>query len=591
MARKEREFEASERMSEHEALMWNVEKDPWLNSSGASLTLLDKPADFTKLRRIMAAAVVQMPRLVERVVPAFGRLSTPAWTADAEFDLDYHLQEIELAGDGSQRDVFDLATRLYNEPLDRTRPLWRFVSIRGLQNGGGAIYVMMHHVIADGIGQMRMAELYQQLSADEPAPAEVDLKAHIAKAVEASNVKESGGADGDALADAVRDSVAHLARRNLGIARRIAGEVVLWPADPGRMNDTLVKLGEGAAAAMNQLSPSPDGDSHGSGLWQGRSRHRRLEHVTVNVDDLKAAGQAVGASLNDAFLAGLAEAAHRYHMEREVPAQTFNSSFVLSTRTDTKAGGNSFTPVPVRLPGGPMSIRDRLQLVHETTRAAREQAERTGGLGGLSGLANLLPTSVVTRAGRAQGARIDFATSNLRSAPIQLYCAGAKVLRTIVLGPVAATGANITAMSYMGKFEIGMFIDPAAITEPEAFRDYVESAFEDMFAELTPSPKKTAAKKTAPKKAASKKSAPKKIAAKKVAPRKAAAKKSAAKRTTKKVAAKKTAAKRTTKKAAPKKTAAKRTTKKAAPKKAAPKKTAAKRTGRAAATGQATSKS
>ena len=57
MARKEREFEASDRMSEHEALMWNVEKDPWLNASGASLTLLDKPADFEYLRRALRAAV------------------------------------------------------------------------------------------------------------------------------------------------------------------------------------------------------------------------------------------------------------------------------------------------------------------------------------------------------------------------------------------------------------------------------------------------------------------------------------------------------------------------------------------------------
>ena len=55
MARKEREFEASDRMSEHEALMWNIEKDPWLNASGASLTLLDQPADFEHLRRTLRA--------------------------------------------------------------------------------------------------------------------------------------------------------------------------------------------------------------------------------------------------------------------------------------------------------------------------------------------------------------------------------------------------------------------------------------------------------------------------------------------------------------------------------------------------------
>jgi WS/DGAT/MGAT family acyltransferase len=524
MARKEREFEASDRMSEHEALMWNVEKDPWLNASGASLTLLDKPADFEYLRRALRAAIVQMPRLCERVVPGFARLSTPAWAPDAEFDLSYHLQEIELPADGSQRTLFDLASRLYNEPLDRTRPLWRFVSIKGLDGGGGAIYSMMHHVIADGIGQMRMAEMYQQLTRDTPPPAEVDLAAFLAARIEMSDVKESGGDSDASLANAVRNSVAHVARRQLGIARRLAGEVVLWPADPGRMNDKLSTLGETASAALNQLTPSPDDEAHGSPLWTNRSRHRHLEHVSLNVDDLKAAGHAVGASLNDAFMAGLAEGAHRYHAEREAPAQTFNSSFVLSTRTDSKAGGNSFTPVPVRLPGGPISITERLRGVHDAAQSAREQAQRTGGVGGLSGIANKLPTSVVTKAARAQGARIDFATSNLRGTPVELFCAGARVERIIAMGPVAGTGANITAMSYDGGFEIGMFIDPEAITDPDAFRAHVEAAFADMFAELVPT-------QPAPKKAVAKKPAPKKPTAKKPTAKKAVANKTAAKPT------------------------------------------------------------
>ena len=33
-------------MTDHEALMWNVEKDPWLNPNGASLTILDQPVDM-----------------------------------------------------------------------------------------------------------------------------------------------------------------------------------------------------------------------------------------------------------------------------------------------------------------------------------------------------------------------------------------------------------------------------------------------------------------------------------------------------------------------------------------------------------------
>ena len=264
MARKEREFESSARMSEHEALMWNVEKDPWLNASGASLTLLDQPVDIDDLKLLLRAGMARMPRLFERVVPGLGRLSTPAWAPDAEFDLDYHVREIELPGPGDERELFDLAAQLYAEPLDRTRPLWRFVSIRGLEGGRGAIYALMHHVISDGIGQLRMAEMYQQISRDEPLPDDVDLDAIIEAAVSSSKAKEAGGDSAAGLADTARHTATHLARRQLGIARRVAGEVVLWPADPARMTDKLGTLAETAESTITQLRSGSDEESHGN---------------------------------------------------------------------------------------------------------------------------------------------------------------------------------------------------------------------------------------------------------------------------------------------------------------------------------------
>ena len=131
-----------------------------------------------------------------------------------------------------------------------------------------------------------------------------------------------------------------------------------------------------------------------------------------------------------------------------------------------------------------MSITERLETIRDLTLAARDDASKGGGLGALSGLVNQLPTTMITRAARSAAGRIDFATSNLRSAPFDLYCAGAKITGTVCMGPVAGTGANITAMSLTGAFDIGIFVDPQAITEPSEFRDHIEAAFADLFAEL-----------------------------------------------------------------------------------------------------------
>lgn len=480
----ERDTVLDGRMSEHEALMWNIEKDPWLNPSGASLVLLDQPVDPDAFRRILRAAVVAMPRLYERVVPGFGRLSTPAWEPDPEFDLDYHIRFVELANGGDDRAVFDLAAQLYNEPLDRTRPLWRFVAISGLAGGRGALWLFTHHVVSDGIGQLRMAELYQQVRRDEVLPDEVDLESIVADAVATHRAKEVGGASSTGVADTARLSVEHLVRRQLGIGRSIGGELAMWPADPGRIGARASSMAELVKSAVEAIRPG-DEQAEGSTLWKERSRHRRLDHVRVSLEDLKQIGKQTNATINDVFVAAIAEAAHRYHDSKGVDVDHFNSSFVLSTRQDGKVGGNAFTPVQVRLPGAAMAPTRRVEEVRDAVADARDRAGSSGGVGALSGVVNLLPTSMLTRAARAAASHMDFATSNLRGAPFELYCARAKVLVTIPMGPVAGTPANITALSYDGNFDIGIFTDPAAIADPDAFTDCVRQAFTDMGAAAT----------------------------------------------------------------------------------------------------------
>src|SRR3979409_1725151 len=91
-----RPLRGDRRMSDVEALMWNLEKDPALASTFANVTILDQPPDPERLRKPMAPAGKTAPRRRQRVVPAFGRLAPPEWQDDAEFDLDYHIRRIGL---------------------------------------------------------------------------------------------------------------------------------------------------------------------------------------------------------------------------------------------------------------------------------------------------------------------------------------------------------------------------------------------------------------------------------------------------------------------------------------------------------------
>jgi diacylglycerol O-acyltransferase len=484
-----REQRFERRMTDAEALMWNVEKDPWLNPSGGAISIHDRMLDVEHLRAQLAATVVAVPRLMEHVVGGVGRFSPPVWRPDPEFDLDHHIRVMALPSPGTMRQLLDTAAQIYQDPYDRTRPLWMMYIIDGLEGGRAASIFKIHHAVADGTGAARLSELYIQPTREAPDPPPVDLEAALAEAV-AADVAENGNTS---FVGNVLNTTAHLARRQAGIARRVAGEVATWGADPLRARDMV----SGAVRTVGQLRSQVTGGSGGgdgatgddeapvlpggSPLWRNRSRHRHLEVLSFPLDDALGAAKGLGGSLNDWLMAGVVNGAVAYHEERGVPLRTLNTSFVVSTRADKAIGGNSFTPVRFSAPAGPMDPLDRFKALSAAMAEKRAQiSPGSGTFGGLAGLANLLPTSIVTSVARSQAAKMDFATSNMRSSRRRYYISGARVDEAYGFGPLAGTAFNLTSISYAGTFAITMFMDPVAIDEPDNLREHVEDAFREL---------------------------------------------------------------------------------------------------------------
>ena len=137
-----------------------------------------------------------------------------------------------------------------------------------------------------------------------------------------------------------------------------------------------------------------------------------------------------------------------------------------------------------------MSLAQRVADVRDRMAAKRSGTASGGGVSALAGVANLLPTSVMTRLARSQVTKIDFATSNMRGARIPLYMCGAQVLYNVTMGPVAGTAFNMTTISYNGSLDIGVFVDPAAVADPDDLRRCFEEAYAALIAEARPRPRK-----------------------------------------------------------------------------------------------------
>jgi len=461
-------------MSEHEQLMWDMEKDPWLNPNGTGLVLLDKPVDMEHFTARIRHAVAQEPALTQRVKEASTPLGRHSWAPDADFDLDRHLHHRTLEAPGSERQLLDLATELYNEPLDRNHALWRFVVIDGLESGQGALWLYTHHALTDGIGQVEMSSHYYALSPDEPMMEPVDLDAVVAARVQAHGPTGSGPV---LLREAKR-----AAGEILEDAREVAAEVMMWGADPRRISDRLRDLQSALRSTANQLTGSDGRPARGSELWKHRSAQRHLEYASVDLASLKASARSHGGSINDGFVAVMLEATSEYHELNDASLDQVRASFVLSTRKEDTGLSNDFTPVVVAFSGGSLPWAERIGEVTSRIRVAREDAIATGGVSAMAGAASSMPGSVITRLARAHSASIDFATSNIRGVPFPLYVSDSRVERVITQGPLAGTPCNATAMSTDGSFDVGLFTDPAAITDPALFRECVQRAFDSLVA-------------------------------------------------------------------------------------------------------------
>ncbi len=457
---------ATERMTDVEALMWHLEADPHLSSTFANLTTFDRSPDPDLLRRRLWRASRVVPRLRRRVVAGLGPLA-PSWEDDPGFDIDHHLRHVTLAPGATDADVRRLATDLAAAPFDRSRPLWEFTVVDGLPGGRAAMVQKMHHTITDGEGGIRMSVEFIDLARDAPEPPPVDdgpppppSRSRLTSTV---------------------DAVTGAARRNRDTAWRLADSALDLLRDPVHLAAVLSGLpADTAATARSLIRQVAVVDSHRSPLWSERSLDRHLETFQVPLADVKEAATRFGGSVNDLFVTAATGGAGTYHRNRGVDVEELRMSMPVSTRTDRAPGGNAFTPTRVLVPllADP---RRRFAATHE--RLAVTKSERALGFtASLAGLLQLLPHQLIVRLARQQVMTVDFATSNVRAAPFDLYIAGALMDGNYPIGPVAGTAWNLTTMSYRGMLDLGLHVDTAAVAEPAALAQDIQDAFAELIA-------------------------------------------------------------------------------------------------------------
>ena len=467
-SRPQRPMHFSDRMSDADALMWHIESDPILRSTILSTWILDRHPDLSRFEAKAERASRLIPRLRQRVVADPLGLAPPKWEEDPYFDLRFHLRRSALPGDGTVRDLLDLAEPIAMQAFDKDRPLWELHLIEGLEGGRCAVIMKLHHAISDGVGLVKMTECMIERGPEEDfSAAPMSLDEAPAPSAEPSLWDRVG----DALAYRLRDR-ADKARRITASLARNASSALLHPID------TASEIGRTVASAGRILAPA---DEPLSPIMRKRSTAVRFRYLPVPLDELKRAGKAVGGTVNDAFVAGVAGGLARYHAALGAPVETLRMLMPVNVRGGDKAdrAGNQFAPARFEVPVGIENPAERTRAIGKLCRAQRDEPALPW-IEEITSVLGALPPALTMGLFGAMQKTTDFTTSNVPGPRRTTWMSGARIVGFMPFGPLAGASVNCSVFSYDGLMHVGINIDPAAVADPDLLQECLQKGFEEI---------------------------------------------------------------------------------------------------------------
>lgn len=459
------------------------------------VVVLDQPASgkrfgLAEVRAQVTTRLHLIPPLRRRALAPPADIDYPVWIEDPEFDLDAHVRPAPVEGPVSWAELEAYVGEVASRPLDRHRPLWEMWVVEGVDAravGGGAegavaLVTKLHHSIMDGAaGGEMMAAIFdlEEDAAPPPPPAEPWVPDHVpsAPALALSSVGSWAVRQRDVPASVARTfgSLASMARAWMHQRRTGTGVPLIGPRTP--IN--------GAVSAR-----------------------RAVSLVKADLNEVREIRRVFGTKVNDVVLAAAGTALRRYFLEYglgRLPGEPLVVAVPVSARgvgsdvegddADARGAkneekwGNRVTNMMVSVPLEPEDAVERLLATHERAQASKATLSALG-TGTLQEMTGFAAPSVLTAGARIYSglhlARFlppfaNLIVSNVPGPPIDLFCAGARVVGIFPMGPVLEGMAlNITVLSEAHHLNVGVMACPDLVEDP----DFVGRAFAEAIDEL-----------------------------------------------------------------------------------------------------------
>lgn len=406
------------------------------------------------------ADLVERCRSATQAHPPFNqrltrRLGAWCWEDDPEFDIESHFHHLSLPQPGRIRELLALVSSLHGNLMDRTKPLWEYNLISGLEDGRIAVYSKIHHALVDGVAATRM--LIRSLSED---PRERDMTPLWARPPRRRDDTPRKTGPLAVLAEA-----AGLARAQARAVPAVAREVF---------------------RSLRERSPDDVSvfQAPRSLLNQRISGARRFAAQSYSLKRIRAVGKALGATVNDVVLAMCASALRKYLQELEgLPDKPLVAMVPVSLRKDDSDTGNQVAMVLANLATHLDDPRERLEAIARSMTSAKERFAKMSQLEIMNYLAAVMAVSGLNMAtGLApKWQSFNITISNVPGPAKPLYLNGARVDGNYPVSIVLDGQAlNITLMSYVDEMEIGLIACRRTLPRMQRLLQYLEDGLAEL---------------------------------------------------------------------------------------------------------------
>ena len=432
-----------------------------------SVLVLEGSLKFETFRELLLSRIHQMPRMRQRLMFVPMSIDYPYWVDDPNFNIDLHLQHVALPEPGAWKQLRDLASSVFSEPLDRSRPLWSFTFVEGLDNipqvpkGSVAIISKMHHVAIDGMAGAGMMSLIFDLSPKaKPIP---PPKPYKPKSLpnELSLIMKS--------------------------AVDFAKHPLKLPTIIGNTVAASVKTGVITRTRSLELPTAPF-TAPNTPLNGIISPQRKWNTAILDLKRVIALKKIMGTTVNDVILSICAGALRKYLNDKDqLPKKPLVAMVPISTRAaeDQSNNGNQISSMLVQLATNIEDPVERLLAIHENTNLGKTY-HNAAGAKTLSNLAEAVPFGVANLASRMYSRYnlsklhnpvFNVVITNVPGPQMPIYLQGHKLLSVQGMAPIIdGMGLIITVLSYDGTLTISPTSDVKSMPDIDVFSRYIRES-------------------------------------------------------------------------------------------------------------------